>query len=301
LLIGLGIVHERNDFYKFVLPYLIDVIHRNMILQGIGVAIIVIAIAAIAYSAQMARKSANSANQPSGTLPVNVTKVSTSVQKANNPSSIVVTVPVGAGRQGTLSEFFVPSKVNLHTGNKVTWVDDDTVTHSITSATFNGVVWPRGSDQGPSNFSHTFDKSGTFNYFCQIHPYMTGVAFVDVQETERVLNSTTAGSSNFVNVKIEMPRNAAYINNYGPYFLPTYAVVPLNSRVTWTNEDYVAHTATATDGSFDTSPVLPGESYTLTIQHNPGTIGYFCKIHPWMQAMMYLAPSQSQLNLLKHP
>src|SRR5690242_13889022 len=204
-----------------------------MILQGIGVAIIVIAIAAIAYSAQITRKSANSANQP---LPVNATKVSTSVQKANNPSSIVVTVPAGAGRQGTsvqkannpssivvtvpagagrqgtLSEFFVPSKVNLHTGNKVTWVDDDTVTHSITSATFNGVVWPRGSDQGPSNFSHTFDKSGTFNYFCQIHPYMTGVAFVDVQETERVLNSTTAGSSNFVNVKIEMPRNAAYIN-----------------------------------------------------------------------------------------
>jgi plastocyanin len=272
----------------------------NRILQAIGVAIIVASIAAITFSAQVARKSATSVSQPTGTSSVTEKKVSTSLQKASNANSMVVTIPAGAGRQGYLSEYFVPSKINLHKGDTLTWTDGDTVSHTITSATFNGLIWPQGSNQGASTFSHTFDKSGTFGYFCQIHPYMTGVAFVDVQETERVLNSTV-GSSSFVDVKIEMPQNAAYMNNYGPYFIPTYAVVPLNSRVTWDNLDYVAHTATSTDGSFNTGPILPGESRTLTIQHNPGAVGYFCQIHPWMQAMVYLSPSQSQSSLLKHP
>ena len=269
-------------------------IYKSRILQVIGILVIAVSLTAVAYSAQTPRSFITNVNLNTSAVP----KVSNPGQTIN-PNSVRVTVPVGAGNEGSISEFFVPSRLNLHTGNIVTWIDNDTVSHTITSATFNGVVWPQGSTQGPSTFSHTFNKSGTFSYFCQIHPYMTGVAFVDVQETERVLNSTI-GSTNFVNVKIEMPQNAAYINNYGPYFIPTYAILPLNSRVTWSNQDYVAHTATATDGSFDTSPILPGQSYTITIRHNPGTIGYFCKIHPWMQAMISLSPSESKLNLASH-
>ncbi|HET7390720.1 MAG TPA: hypothetical protein VFJ51_07840 [Nitrososphaeraceae archaeon] len=265
--------------------------HKNRLLQGVGVAIIIISLAAIAYSTQAVQNGVISVFQPPNTITTSKT-IATS-----NPSTISVKVPAGAGREGFLQEFFVPSRVNLHVGNTIKWIDTDTVSHTITSATFNGLVWPQGSSQGPSTFSHTFDRSGTFSYFCQIHPYMTGVAFVDVQETERILNSTI-GSSHFVNVRIEMLRNAAYTNNYGPYFIPSYALVPLNARVTWENKDYVAHTATATDGSFNTGPILPGESYTIPIDHNPGSVGYFCQIHPWMQAMMYVSPSQSASSAL---
>jgi plastocyanin len=269
--------------------------YKNRLLQGVGVAIIIISLAAIAYSTQTVQNSVISVFQPPNTI---TTSKSTSKTIAtSNPSTISVKVPAGAGREGFLQEFFVPSRVNLHVGNTIKWIDTDTVSHTITSATFNGLVWPQGSSQGPSTFSHTFDKSGTFSYFCQIHPYMTGVAFVDVQETERILNSTV-GSSHFVNVRVEMPRNAAYTNNYGPYFIPSYALVPLNARVTWENKDYVAHTATATDGSFNTGPILPDQSYTIPIDHNPGSVGYFCQIHPWMQGMMYVSPSQSASSAL---
>ena len=273
--------------------------YKNKILQYVGVAIIIISIGAVAYFTQGVQNNIMSIYQPPNTA--STTKSELSIYKqssaSSNLNSPVVVVPPGAGREGSLSEFFVPSRVNVHVGSTVKWVDSDSVSHTITSATFNGLVWPQGSSQGPSTFSHTFDKSGTFSYFCQIHPYMTGVAFVDVQETERVLNSTV-GSSNFVNVRVEMPRNAAYENNYGPYFIPSYALVPLNARVTWENKDYVAHTATATDGSFNTGPVLPDESYTISIDHNPGSVGYFCQIHPWMQGMMYISPSQSASSAL---
>jgi plastocyanin len=268
---------------------------KNRLLQGIGVAIIIISIAAIAYSTQAIQNGVSSVFQPPNTI--TTSKTTSKTAATSNPSTISVVVPAGAGREGFLQEFFVPSRVNLHVGNTIKWVDTDTVSHTITSATFNGLVWPQGSTQGPSTFSHTFDKSGTFSYFCQIHPYMTGVAFVDVQETERILNSTV-GSSHFVNVRVEMPRNTAYTNNYGPYFIPSYALVPLNARVTWINRDYVAHTATATDGSFNTGPILPDQSYTIPIDHNPGSVGYFCQIHPWMQAMMYVSPSQSTSSAL---
>jgi plastocyanin len=271
--------------------------HRNRILQGVGVAIIIISLTAVAYSTQAVRNNIVSIYQPPNT-PASSTKIQPLNNKqASNPNTVIIDVPAGAGREGSLSEYFVPSRVNVHVGNTVQWVDSDSVSHTITSATFNGIVWPQGSSQGPSTFSHTFDNSGTFSYFCQIHPYMTGVAFVDVQETERVLNSTI-GSSHFVDVRVEMPRNAAYINNYGPYFIPSYALVPLNARVTWINRDYVAHTATATDGSFNTGPVLPDQSYTIPIDHNPGSVGYFCQIHPWMQAMLYVSPSQSVSSTL---
>jgi plastocyanin len=280
--------------------------YKNKILQGVGVAIIIISIAAVAYSTHAVQNGVISIYQPPNTASTTKTELSNNNKQSlpsssSNPNTSVVVVPAGAGREGSVSEFFVPSRVNVHVGNTVKWLDSDTVSHTITSATFNGLIWPQGSSQGPSTFSHTFDKSGTFSYFCQIHPYMTGVAFVDVQETERVLNSTL-GSSHFVNVRIEMPRNAAYENNYGPYFIPSYALVPLDARVTWVNKDYVAHTATATDGSFNTGPILPDESYTIPINHNPGSVGYFCQIHPWMQAMMYVSSSQPSPSsaFLKH-
>jgi plastocyanin len=267
-------------------------LYNNRILQGIGVAIIIISLIAVAYSAQSVRNNLTSIYQPPNTSGITRTELDNNNKQSPNQNTITVHVPVGAGREEFLSEFFVPSRLNVHPGNTVKWVNGDTVSHSITSATFNGVIWPQGSNQGPSTFSHTFDKTGTFSYFCQIHPYMSGVVFVDVQETERVLN-TTIGSSHFVNVKVEMPQNAAYMNDYGPYFIPTYALVLSGARISWDNKDYVAHTATATDGSFNTGPILPTESYTLTIDRNPGTVAYFCQIHPWMQAMLNVSSSSS--------
>ena len=271
---------------------------RNRILQGIGVAVIIISIGALAYSSQSVRNHVASISQPPNT-PVATNTTFSGNKQALSPNTIIVKIPSGAGREESVSEFFEPSRINAHTGETVRWIDGDTVSHTITSATFNGIVWPNGSNQGSSVFSHTFDKSGTFSYFCQIHPYMSGVVFVDVQETERVINSTVGPSSHFLNVKIEMPQNTAYMNNYGPYFIPTYALVPSGARVSWENKDFVAHTATASDGSFNTGAVLPGQSYTLAIDHNPGTIAYFCQIHPWMQAMLNLPSSLSPTSFSK--
>jgi plastocyanin len=267
----------------------------NRILQGVGLALIIISLAAVGYVVQISRVNTLSLHQPPSTTnisPKNSNGATHQVGSNTNGNSHthIVQILFGDGKEGWNNRFFSPSRVITQQGDSVKWVNDDTVGHTVTAVRFNsGLIWPQGSSYGPSSYTRIFDKSGTFAYFCQIHPYMSGVVFTGVQETERVLNSTV-GSTHYVDVKVEMPQGTAYTNSYGPYFIPTYAIVPVDARVTWTNKDYVAHTATAVDGSFDTQPVIPGSSITLAIDHLPGTISYYCKIHPWMQGTIDITP-----------
>lgn len=55
------------------------------------------------------------------------------------------------------------------------------------------------------------------------------------------------------------------------------------TTVTWTNNDTMPHTVTATDGSFDSGNIAPGESFSLTFT-DAGTFDYFCVYHPDMTA-----------------
>jgi len=89
------------------------------------------------------------------------------------------------------------------------------------------------------------------------------------------------------NIIVEMPAGSAYRYKFEQgFFIPANTYLSAGSRVTWVNHDYVAHTATATDGSFDTNVVDPRESKTLIISEPPGRIAYYCRIHPWMQASL---------------
>jgi plastocyanin len=57
--------------------------------------------------------------------------------------------------------------------------------------------------------------------------------------------------------------------------------VEAGGKVTWLNEDSVAHTATAGDGSFDTGEIDEGKLKSETFKQ-PGTYAYHCEIHPRM-------------------
>jgi len=59
--------------------------------------------------------------------------------------------------------------------------------------------------------------------------------------------------------------------------------VSAGTTVTWTNQDEMMHTVTAVDGSFDSSFLDPGTSFSYTFDE-PGEYEYFCGPHPWMRA-----------------
>jgi len=51
------------------------------------------------------------------------------------------------------------------------------------------------------------------------------------------------------------------------------------------NKDLVAHTATASDGTFDSKLIAPDKSWTLTVR-TPGAFAYGCTYHPTMKGTL---------------
>jgi plastocyanin len=69
------------------------------------------------------------------------------------------------------------------------------------------------------------------------------------------------------------------IKNYA--FLPQTLTVKVGTRVTWTNRDPTAHTATMNQGTLDTGTINPGQSKTLDFTR-PGVYPYHCAFHAFM-------------------
>jgi len=64
-------------------------------------------------------------------------------------------------------------------------------------------------------------------------------------------------------------------------FSPASVNVTTGTTVTWVNNDAIAHTVTADNGSFDSGNIAPGNSFTHTFS-SAGTVSYHCSIHPMM-------------------
>jgi plastocyanin len=65
-------------------------------------------------------------------------------------------------------------------------------------------------------------------------------------------------------------------------FKPAHITVKRGTRVTWINKDMTKHTATASNGAFDSGVLRPGQSYSHTFKTAGRTNNYHCEIHPFM-------------------
>jgi plastocyanin len=276
-------------------------VSSNRALRAGGLALVVIAFALMAYFVQYSKQSAIGIAQQINTVnstAANVTKL-TQIASSEHPGTSIVTIPLGAGVEGRVLEYFVPANLTINTGDTVTWVDHDTVAHTITAAAFNSVVYPAGSAIGNNSFSHVISNPGVYAYFCQIHPWMSGTinaigkGKLPATTITAAQNVTTTTSNN---VQVIMVHGAPYIpqNGHGVYYIPENAQVPSGATVTFTDKDFVAHTATASDGkAFDTGPVLPGKSITIHV-NGIGKVAYYCEFHPWMQGSLTMLSSRNK-------
>jgi len=71
---------------------------------------------------------------------------------------------------------FSPSELTIRKGDSVIWVNRDYMDHMITSD--SGELDSGYLKQGRI-YDHTFDTSGTFEYFCELHPYAVGKIVVE--------------------------------------------------------------------------------------------------------------------------
>jgi amicyanin len=70
---------------------------------------------------------------------------------------------------------FGPEDLTVPAGTTVTWTNRDDIPHTVVSTT--GAFKSKVLDTD-EKFSFTFTKAGTYDYFCSVHPKMTGKVIV---------------------------------------------------------------------------------------------------------------------------
>ncbi len=96
----------------------------------------------------------------------------------------VISLPEGSGVPGCeeTNECYIPYHVTVSAGEEITWSNDDSAAHTVTSGTPS--EGPDGNfDSGlfmaGGTFSVTLDESGEYPYFCMVHPWMIGIVTVN--------------------------------------------------------------------------------------------------------------------------
>jgi plastocyanin len=90
------------------------------------------------------------------------------------PSHAQTAAPAGAVAIDNFT--FGPQSLTVTAGTTVTWINKDDIPHGIASSN-NGFAKSKALDTDDS-YSFTFTTPGTYQYFCYIHPHMTGTIVV---------------------------------------------------------------------------------------------------------------------------
>ncbi len=84
--------------------------------------------------------------------------------------------PTGSNAVNISGFAFVPATITIKVGEKVTWTNKDSASHTVTSD--DGGFASSGTLSQNKTYSVTFGTAGTFPYHCSIHPTMTGTVTV---------------------------------------------------------------------------------------------------------------------------
>jgi plastocyanin len=94
-----------------------------------------------------------------------------------------VIMPTKVSRPGCeeTDRCYIPSLIVIEKGKQVTWVNEDSAFHSITSGFYDTPtdLFDSGHLDPFESYTLTFDETGTYDYFCTLHPWMKGQVVVE--------------------------------------------------------------------------------------------------------------------------
>ena len=95
----------------------------------------------------------------------------------------VVRISIEEGAPSLGDRAFSPDITNVSIGSNVTWINNDSQFHTITSGIEpdDPIVGQKFESEALSpkeTFSYISNETGTFSYFCQLHPTMKGKLIV---------------------------------------------------------------------------------------------------------------------------
>ena len=181
-----------------------------------------------------------------------------------------VSIPAGSSVPGCeeTSECWLPNEVIVDVGGEVTWSNDDSAAHTVTSGTPSdsdsvGALFDSSLLMADLTFSQTFDEVGTVDYFCIVHPWMQGIVIVQeagAEEEEIMVSITTgdAGAGETMTVSVEftlMDGDAVEHVNYDVIATQDGTTI-LDETGVHDHDGVMEHTTTALPmAASDTTPV----------------------------------------------
>ena len=98
-------------------------------------------------------------------------------------------------------QWYLPRQITVHTNDTVTWTNNDTEAHTVTSGIGPGIeslmnnkrgapngIFDSGSFKPGQTWTHTFANPGIYRYFCTIHPWMEGIVTVQGVQSQNIPN-----------------------------------------------------------------------------------------------------------------
>ena len=88
----------------------------------------------------------------------------------------VIAAPVPDSKVEIDDLVFSPARITVKAGTTVAWLNADDTPHTVASSSklFKSKVLDTDG-----SFSFTFTTPGMYEYFCSLHPYMTGTVVVE--------------------------------------------------------------------------------------------------------------------------
>jgi plastocyanin len=240
-----------------------------------------------------------------------------------------VSIPFGTSVPGCeeTNECFIPDFVEIFVGDTITWFNDDTAAHTVTSGTvtegpdgfFDSSLVVSGNE-----FSVTFNQPGTFPYFCMVHPWMVGQVIVKEGISEESPISPEffedippelflfAQQDIFEQQEIELATDEKLVTisedilfpgceESQDCYDPNSLSILQGETVVWYNAAFDATTITSgtpeegPDGEFDSSLLPPGQFFFATF-YKVGEYKYFSMIQPWATGVIKVLPDEERTS-----
>lgn len=101
------------------------------------------------------------------------------VEVPKTPMTATVSLPMGSSLPGceATDECFIPYNVSVGVGGTITWSNDDSAAHTVTSGIVekgHDGLFDSGLFMAGTTYDFTFDRMGEYDYYCIVHPWMTG-------------------------------------------------------------------------------------------------------------------------------
>jgi plastocyanin len=160
-------------------------------------------------------------------------------------------------------------------GAIVVWTHAGQRKHTVTSE--DGWIKSGTLDAG-AVFKQTFEQPGIYPYFCEVHgaDVMSGIIRVGDGGTYAA-PAPPAEAPQAAPPPAPAPAPVE-VSMKDFEFGPKELTVKAGTTVTWKNDGAKPHSATASDGSFDTGLYEPGAAKSVTFA-SPGTFDYYCQLH----------------------